>query len=91
MNKKEAIMIIADQDNGCPSDIVQATSYLMNLRDDNEQIGMWIDFGKNEDGTYNMVCSNCRQGFKCEGHCNSEYTKARWKFCPTCGIKMKWR
>lgn len=33
MTKKEAIMIIADQDNGNPAEIVAATEYLMSLEE----------------------------------------------------------
>lgn len=40
MTKKEAIMIIADQDNGNPAEIVAATEYLMGLEE--RKTGKWI-------------------------------------------------
>lgn len=59
MTKKEAIMIIADQSNGCPGDIVEATNFLMNLQ---ESTVSETEVLKNiqRECKRRFVCTDCR-------------------------------
>lgn len=51
--------------------------------------GKWIEKGTNEDGTHNIVCSICSQGYKSKGHAHSYNTKEKFKYCPKCGSWME--
>lgn len=73
MTKKEAIMIIADQDNGNPAEIVAATEYLMSLEE--RKTGKW-----EKDIYGNVVCSECKRKPIC-GNLTA--------YCPHCGAKME--
>ena len=50
--------------------------------------GRWLECGENKDGTHNIKCSKCGEGFKSKGHANSYYTKHKYRYCPYCGAKM---
>lgn len=51
--------------------------------------GYWIEVGVNKDTTHNICCSECGAKYKSKGHANSYYTLDKFKFCPSCGIKME--
>lgn len=51
--------------------------------------GKWMEMGTNADGTRNIKCDQCGEGFKTRGHARSYYTKNKYKFCPNCGAKME--
>ena len=51
--------------------------------------GTWIEMGTNTDGTHNIKCSKCGEGYKTRGHAQSFATKAKYKFCPNCGEDMR--
>lgn len=53
-----------------------------------DQRGTWIEMGTNEDGTHNIKCSKCGEGYKTRGHSRSIATKTKYKFCPNCGARM---
>jgi len=53
-----------------------------------DQRGTWIEMGTNKDGTHNIKCSKCGEGYKTRGHARSIATKAKYRFCPTCGARM---
>lgn len=50
--------------------------------------GEWIEMGENEDGTHNIKCNQCGQGYQTRGHAHSLNTREKYKFCPSCGAKM---
>lgn len=50
-----------------------------------ERKGKWIEMGANKDGTHNIKCSKCGEGYKTRGHARSIATKTKYKFCPNCG------
>ena len=50
--------------------------------------GKWIEMGTNKDGTHNIKCSKCGEGYKTRGHARSIATKAKYSFCPNCGASM---
>lgn len=50
-----------------------------------ERKGKWIEMGTNKDGTHNIKCSKCGEGYKTRGHARSIATKTKYKFCPNCG------
>lgn len=79
MTKKEAIMIIADQNNGSPGEIVEATNYLMNLQE--WTIGKWIPTARN-----GILCSECKSGLR---RMPVLCGRPLFKFCPFCGVKME--
>ena len=54
-----------------------------------ERKGKWIEMGTNKDGTHSIRCSKCGGGYKTRGHARSIATKAKYKFCPNCGCRMK--
>lgn len=51
--------------------------------------GEWLEMGINADGTHNIKCDQCGEGFKTRGHARSYNTNAKYKFCPSCGARMK--
>lgn len=51
--------------------------------------GEWMEMGTNADGTHNIKCDQCGEGFKTRGHARSHNTKNKYKFCPNCGAKME--
>lgn len=51
--------------------------------------GWWVEMGVNADKTHNIVCSKCGEGYKTKGHAKSIATRAKWKFCPSCGADMR--
>ena len=51
--------------------------------------GKWIEMGKNKDGTHNVKCNLCGNGYKMRGHANSIATRYNYRFCPHCGAEMK--
>lgn len=53
--------------------------------------GYWIELNVNKDATHNVCCSECGAKYKSKGHANSYYTLNKFKFCPSCGIKMERR
>ena len=53
-----------------------------------ERKGTWIEMGTNKDGTHNIKCSKCGEGYKTRGHARSIATKAKYNFCPNCGARM---
>ena len=52
-----------------------------------EKTGKWIECGANSDGTHNIKCNQCEEGYKSKGHAKSIYTRAKYRFCPNCGSK----
>ena len=54
-----------------------------------QKSGYWIEMGQNRDKTHNVICSECKAGFKFRGHANSIHTKTKYKYCPSCGAKME--
>lgn len=51
--------------------------------------GHWIEMGQNKDKTHNVICSECKVGFKFRGHANSIYTQMKYRFCSYCGADMR--
>ena len=51
--------------------------------------GWWVEMGVNADKTHNIVCSKCGEGYKTKGNAKSIATRAKWKFCPSCGADMR--
>ena len=51
--------------------------------------GYWIELNVNKDSTHNVCCSECGAKYKSKGHANSYYTLDKFKFCPSCGIRME--
>lgn len=88
MNKKEAIMIIADQTNGNPSDIVEATLYLMNL-DESRSKGKWIYHSSTElaQAQYNYPCKAYNECSACHTYFSAD-SYAKTPYCPQCGAEM---
>ena len=84
MTKKEAIMIIADQDNGNPAEIVAATEYLMSLEE--RKTGKWITDKKSVyAGAFlerECHCSECELRRNFIGFQFDDY-------CSHCGAKME--
>ena len=37
---------------------------------------------------HNILCSHCFEGYPSKGHSNSQYTKKKFKWCPSCGARM---
>ena len=56
---------------------------------ENQKIGHWIEMGQNKDKTHNVICSECKSGFKFRGHANSIYTQNKYRFCSHCGARME--
>lgn len=56
---------------------------------EDQKTGHWIEMGQNRDKTHNVICSECKAGFKFRGHANSIHTKTKYKYCPHCGAKME--
>lgn len=54
-----------------------------------ERKGEWMEMGTNKDGTHNIKCSHCGEGYKTRGHARSIATKTKYRFCPNCGADMK--
>ena len=48
----------------------------------------WIEGQTDNPKIHNILCSNCFNGYPSKGHANSQYTKDRFKWCPSCGSKM---
>lgn len=48
----------------------------------------WIEGQTDNPKIHNILCSNCFNGYPSKGHANSQYTKDRFKWCPSCGLKM---
>lgn len=59
-----------------------------NQRVHEPRTGKWLEMGTNADGTHNIKCDQCGEGFKTKGHARSYYTKDKYKFCPHCGTDM---
>lgn len=63
------------------------SKYFMEMGDA-ERKGKWIEMGTNKDGTHNIKCSKCGEGYKTRGHARSIATKAKYNYCPNCGARM---
>ena len=48
----------------------------------------WIEGRTNNPNIHNILCSHCFEGYPSKGHANSQYTKKKFKWCPSCGAKM---
>lgn len=48
----------------------------------------WIEGQTNNPNIHNILCSCCFEGFPSKGHANSQYTKERFQWCPSCGARM---
>ena len=48
----------------------------------------WIEGQTDNPNIHNILCSCCFEGFPSKGHANSQYTKKKFKWCPSCGAKM---
>ena len=88
MTKKEAIMIIADQTNGNPGDIVEATFYLMNL-DEARAKGTWIFHSSAElsQSQHNYPCKAYNECSVCHTYFSAD-SYARTPYCSQCGAEM---
>ena len=49
----------------------------------------WIEGKTDNPNIHNILCSHCFEGYPSKGHANSQYTKKRFKWCPSCGAKME--
>lgn len=70
-------------------DLDAQTNAIDKLPSADRPTGTWIEMGKNEDGTHNVKCNLCDNGYKMRGHARSIATKYKYRFCPHCGAKMK--
>lgn len=48
----------------------------------------WIEGQTNHPNIHNILCSCCLTGYPSKGHANSQYTKERFQWCPSCGARM---
>lgn len=62
---------------------------ILELLEQEPKTGHWIEMGQNKDKTHNVICSECKVGFKFKGHANSIYTQMKYRFCSYCGADMR--
>ena len=48
----------------------------------------WIEGQTDNPNIHNILCSHCFNGYPSKEHSNSQYTKDRFKWCPSCGSRM---
>lgn len=95
ISRRQAIGALNDEYHGMISDesmkiyqIINWISALPSAQLDCKK-GWWVEMGVNADKTHNIVCSKCGEGYKTKGHAKSIATRAKWKFCPSCGADMR--
>ena len=49
----------------------------------------WIEGRTDNPNIHNILCSHCFEGYPSKGHANSQYTKKKFQWCPSCGAKME--
>lgn len=73
----------------CIKDAVQTT--LNNTPTANAKLMVhahWIEGQTDNPNIHNILCSHCFEGYPSKGHANSQHTKSKFKWCPSCGARM---